>query len=121
MLSDFSNGCQPTDEEFDTSREGRASFGARDGGLEVLGQLPILVQTSEGSLNDPSEGEDLESFCGLGALDNLERTAPEPADGGLEFVAHISAIAKTYRKRQLNSDSLPYSNLLSAPPAEILI
>lgn len=54
----------PASEELDGCDE-QPSGGGRDGLFEVLDEAAVAVEPSQGSLDDPPAGQDLEAFCSI--------------------------------------------------------
>lgn len=66
----------------------------RDCLFEVLGEAAVATEPSQRSFDDPAAGQDLEAFCGIGPLDDLDGPFADTAQGFAQLVAGIAAIGE---------------------------
>ena len=69
-------------------------LGRGDGGFPVFGETPASAEPCEGAFHDPSAGDDLEAFRGIGSCDDLERPISEFGERASELGSGIAAIGK---------------------------
>ncbi len=59
----------------------QSGLGAFDGILPILRQTAAATEPCESAFHDPSAGQHLEAYGGIGALDDLQRPASEFHEG----------------------------------------
>ena len=87
-------GCgEPPEHDAD---HGEADEG--DGGssiaLEVSGETTTATDPGEGALHDPALGQDLEAFCSIGSLYDLELPRARARDDEGHLLAAVAAVGE---------------------------
>lgn len=67
-------------------------LGALDGSFPIPRQTVAATKPCEGALDDPTAGQHLKAFGTVGALDDLQRPAPEADKGVAQFRPGIAAV-----------------------------
>ena len=85
--------CDTSGEELDGCDEQPGGCGC-DGLFEVLGETAVAAEPGQRSFDDPPAGQDLEAFCGIGPLDDLDGPFADAAQGFAQLVAGIATIGE---------------------------
>ena len=79
--------------------------------LPIFGKSAATAEPCEGAFDHPAAGQDLEAFCLVGALDDLERPVTMPTQRVPELVSGIAAIGKDVAQpREPVADRLEHVN-----------
>ena len=69
--------------------------------FEILGEAAAPAEPGEGSLDDPSAGQEFKSFRGVGAFYDLDVPFPDLFEASLQFRACIAAIGEDMLQQRI--------------------
>lgn len=86
-------GGQPPEHDAD-HRETDEGDGGASVALEVPGETTTAADPGEGAFHNPALGQDLEAFCGIGSLHDLQLPCSGVGDDDTHLLAAITAVGE---------------------------
>ena len=109
MVAILTLACDFSCEQADVG-EHEPCGGTGDCCLEVLGEAAASAEPGEGPLDNPSAGQEFKSFCGIGALYDLDRPFPDLLEASLQLGPGIATIGEDMPQRGIFlADGLEHS------------
>lgn len=84
---------EPPEHDADHGKTDEGDGGARIA-LEVSGETTTPADPREGAFHDPALGQDLESFCRIGSLHDLQLPCSRAQDDERHLLAAVAAVSE---------------------------